>query len=218
MKLIVESPQSVTGKLETNDNHGKDFIVEGVFATIGAKNFNGRVYSREIWEKAIAAYQKHIEGPTVNSLMEWEHPKDNPQDVNPINSVAKIEKLFINGNYVIGRAKLLDNPQANILKNIINEGIPLGVSSRGFGDADAYGNVTEFELVTFDCVANPSDYGAHCHRLGSDFKDGVYMKESYERDANGRYVTTKSKVPETEVVTPKKYPIGDIIATIKKMV
>lgn len=217
MKLIVESPQTLQGKIETNEHNSKDFIVEGVFATIGAKNFNGRVYSREVWEKAVAEYQKHITAPTVNALMEWEHPTNNPDEVNPINSVAKIEKLYIKDNYVMGRAKLLDNEKANILKNIINEGIPLGVSSRGFGDADAFGNVSDFELVTFDCVASPSDYGAYCHKLGDNFKDGVYMKESYERGANGKIIVENKD--KKEAMTESKNTINPeaVISFIKDL-
>lgn len=189
MKLIKEAPTPIKFIKENNsadtNNNGDIVYIEGVFATINTKNNNKRVYSKQVWENAIDEYIKNtLEKGGINSLMEWEHADS--VVVNPMNAVAKIEYLKIDGDYVIGKAKLLDNEKANKLKNILNEGISIGVSSRGVGELDAMGNVYDFSLITFDCVSDPSDSNAVLNTKG--FKDGVFMNESYIKDNLGNFI------------------------------
>ena len=181
MKMIIERPQKVQSVIKEN-NEGTDFYIEGIFSTPDMPNANGRVYPREVWQRAIEAYMVHINTPTTRSLMEWEHTDED--FVNPMNSVAKIESLYLEGNYVMGRAKLLDNPKANILKDIIKNGINIGVSSRGIGDFDGNGRVFDYELITFDCVSDPSDSNAYVGK-SKNIKNGIKMTESYKRNENG---------------------------------
>lgn len=182
MRVIVEEPKKIKGTIkESKDTNSSDFYIEGIFATTDTKNVNNRVYPREIWQKAIENYMVHIKTPTTRSLMEWEHAE--ADYVNPMNSVAMIESLYLEGNYVMGRAKLLNNPKAEILKDIIRNGISIGVSSRGIGDFDHQGRVFDFELITFDCVSEPSDTNAYVN--SKNFKNGVKINESYRRNEKG---------------------------------
>ncbi|ANH51238.1 prohead core scaffold and protease [Campylobacter phage PC5] len=183
MKLIIEEPVKIKGSVELNESKGeKNYYIQGIFATINQQNINGRVYPRPIWESAVNSYQHHITTPTTSSLMEYQHP--NRQYVDPLEAVAKIVDLRIEGDYVMGKAKLLDNPKANQLKNLIDEGISIGVSSRGCGEL-MNGTVTEYELITFDIVPNPSDRNAHTKGLNESFDNGILKDKNYIKDKNG---------------------------------
>ncbi len=183
MKLIVEQPLKLKGSIELNESEDKkNYYIQGIFATINQKNINGRVYPRPIWESAVNSYQHHITTPTTNSLMEYQHP--NRQYVDPLEAVARIVDLRIEGDYVLGKAKLLDNPKANQLKNLIDEGISIGVSSRGCGEL-MNGTVTLYELITFDIVPNPSDYNAHTKGLNESFDNGILKDKNYVKNKDG---------------------------------
>jgi hypothetical protein len=131
-----------------------------------------------LWEKEVREYQKEISLPSTSSLMEWEHPARS--FVDPIEAIARIVELRIEGDKVIGRAKLLNNEKANKLKNLIDEGIKIGVSSRGVGEVGRGGIVEEFKLITYDCVPNPSDYAAYTTGVVEGFQDGIYLNEEFD--------------------------------------
>lgn len=187
MKMLVEKAHTLIG--ESKDK--KNYYIKGIFSTIGQKNANGRVYSREIWEKAVEDYQRHIKEPTMQSLMEFDHPSDRVY-VDPLKAIAKIEELYIDGDYVMGKAKLLETDEANRLKNIIDEGIPIGVSSRGVGEV-MNSMVTEYELITYDIVANPSDFNALTQGINESFDNGVLLEKEFERREDGKIVEVKNK-------------------------
>ena len=117
---------------EATGNTEKKYKIKGIFSTIGEKNRNGRIYPRPIWESEISNYQENFENGSINTLMEWEHPSRT--NVDPMQAVAKIESLKIEGNYVIGEAVLLNNEKAQQLKSLIDNGIKISVSSRGVGN------------------------------------------------------------------------------------
>lgn len=135
----------------------KKYKIAGIFSTIGEKNRNGRIYPKELWESNVKKYQDVIKSGSINRLCEWEHPERGTVD--PMEAVAAINKLEINGKYVMGEATLLDNPRANQLKSLIDNGIKLSVSSRGSGRVKN-GIVESFDLITYDLVSAPSDYNA----------------------------------------------------------
>lgn len=192
MKLLVNTAEAIKGEViqESSSNKEKTYYIKGIFSTIGAKNANGRIYPREIWEKAVADYQKHIEQPTQQSLMEYDHPSDRTY-VDPLKGIARITELYIEGDYVMGKAKLLDNEAGNQLKKVIDEGISIGVSSRGTGEV-MNGIVTEFELITYDIVPNPSDFNALTQGVNESFDNGVVRGKEYEYKA-GRLVECINK-------------------------
>jgi hypothetical protein len=185
MKLIYEYNE-VNGEIEEdlNESTGKStktYYITGTFSTIGEKNRNGRTYPRHIWETEVSKYQKEINENTINTLMEYEHPERT--FVDPLSAVSKIVKLTVEGNKVNGKAKLLNNPKANQLKNLIDEGIKIGVSSRGVGSVGKDGVVEAFKLITYDCVAQPSDYNANTTGLTegiNKIQNGILMTESFD--------------------------------------
>ena len=159
MKLISEEASNVEFLTETTKGGEKNYFIEGIFMQANTKNRNGRIYPREILQKEAKRYntefiQKkrafgelgHPDGPTVN-LERVSHM---------IEELQEVEQNFM------GRAKILDTPYGKIVKNLIDEGARLGVSSRGMGSLkpvkDGIQEVQgDFYLATAaDIVAAPS--------------------------------------------------------------
>lgn len=154
-----ENPEvSVEEVLTESGQTKKKYRIKGTFSTIAEKNRNGRIYPRHLWESAVSKYQETIKSGGINRLMEWEHPPRNTVD--PMQAVAAIDSLRIEGNKVIGEATIFDNEKGNQLKNLIDNGIKISVSSRGTGKVGPGGVVEKFDLITWDAVAAPSDFNA----------------------------------------------------------
>lgn len=195
---------SVVKEEEINEATGKSekkYKIKGIFSTIGEKNRNGRTYPRPIWEREVAAYQNEIKSGSINTLMEYEHPART--EVDPMKAVSKITKLWIEGPYVMGEAVLLDNPQANQLKSLVDNDVKISVSSRGVGSVKN-GIVESFKLITYDIVPNPSDYNATMNGMceAQRLCEGIVQGKSYEIDNFGNIVE-KTEIAEetTEVKT-----------------
>ena len=177
----VDELNESTGKTE------KKYKIKGIFSTIGEKNRNGRIYPPEIWKSQVEEYQKEIEKGTNNCLMEFEHPARSKVDI--MEAVARITKLSIDKNHVIGEAVLLDNPKANQLKSLIDNGVKLSVSSRGAGSVvDSI--VRNFHLITYDIVSEPSDYNATMNGVCESYQlnEGVITGVNYELDKHGNLI------------------------------
>lgn len=169
----------------------KKYYIRGVFSTIGEKNRNGRIYPKELWDREVQEYQKQLQEGTINTLMEVEHPPRS--NVDPMLAVAKIQALSIEGNKVMGEAVMLDNDRANQLKTLIDNGIKISVSSRGCGSV-SNSKVTEFKLITYDIVANPSDFNATmngvCESLEGTYSmnEGVVVDKEFVINSRGQLV------------------------------
>ena len=163
MKLISEQwSDDVNYLVEVDSKTGKkNAYIEGVMLQTEVKNKNGRVYPKEVMQKEVKRYTKenidnnraygelgHPEGPTIN-LERTSH---------------LITDLYEDGNNFVGKAKILSTPMGNIVKNLLDDGARLGVSSRGMGSlkaSNAKGGVqmvqSDFQLATAaDIVADPS--------------------------------------------------------------
>jgi hypothetical protein len=158
MKLITEEINSVEFIVEEVGGKRSMFI-EGVFLQTEQPNRNNRVYKRNVMEREVARYsEKYIDNG--RALGELGHP-DGPT-VNLDRVSHKIVSLRQEGNNFIGKAKLLETPMGKIAKNLIEEGVTLGVSSRGIGSLtetrQGYKLVgDDFMLATAaDIVADPS--------------------------------------------------------------
>lgn len=201
MKLIydIDSKADVHVVNEMNEATGqeqKKYKIKGIFSTIGEKNRNGRVYPKNIWESEIAKYQEVIKLGSKNTLMEWEHPPRT--DVDMMESVQKITSLKIEGKYVMGEQVLLDNPKANQIKSLIENGIKISVSSRGVGSVKN-GIVENFKLVTYDLVSDPSDYNQTMNGVMESqpqysLTEGILESKTFDVDASGKiYEVTETK-------------------------
>ena len=159
MKLISEEAIDVDFVTEEDENKKKSYFIEGIFMQSEMKNRNGRVYPKAILQKEVKRYtEKFID--TKRAFGELGHP-DGPQ-VNLERVSHMITELVEDGANFVGRAKIMDTPYGKIVKNLIDEGAKLGVSSRGMGSLkpvqDGLQEVqSDFYLATAaDIVADPS--------------------------------------------------------------
>ena len=158
MKLITEQLENV--EYITEEVGGKkNYKIKGVFLQSEIKNRNGRVYPRETLAKEVARYNKEFVNQK-RAFGELGHP-DGPT-VNLERVSHMITDLHPDGNNFMGEAKIMDTPYGKIVKNLIDEGAKLGVSSRGMGSLQrgSNGQATvgkDFYLATAaDIVADPS--------------------------------------------------------------
>lgn len=172
----------------TSDNKEKNYYIRGKFATIEMVNNNKRFYPRALWEREVEKYQEEIKNGTINTLMEWDHPADR-LEVDPSQAIGKITKLWIEGNYVMGEAVIFDTPKAEVLKSMIKHGVQISVSSRARGRVDNAGVVQEFNLITFDFVAKPSDKSATMYGLYEKYLDATNESSGNMIVARSQYVS-----------------------------
>ena len=146
-------------------NNGK-LIVKGVLQRAEAKNQNGRIYPREILEREAHKYAKEFIGQR-RAMGELDHPESSV--VNLQNVSHNVKEMHWEGDNLLGTVEVLGTPSGNILKNLFEAGIKLGISSRGMGsvetvnEGDAQEVQDDFELIAFDFVSNPSTHGAFLH-------------------------------------------------------
>ena len=157
MKLITETIEDVKVITEGNGD-SKKLYIEGVFLQSELKNRNGRVYPFSVLEKEVNRYNEEYV-KTKRALGELGHP-DGPT-VNLDRVSHRITDLRAEGNNFMGKAQILDTPMGKIAKNLLEEGVQLGVSSRGMGSIDKREDVNvvmdDFMLATAaDIVADPS--------------------------------------------------------------
>ena len=157
MKLITEQIEEV--KFLTEENNGKkNHYIQGVFLQGEIKNRNGRVYPIDILEREVGRYT--TENISKNRALGELGLPEGPT-VNLDRASHKIESLVREGNNYIGKAKLLDTPMGQIAKSLLDEGVSLGVSSRGVGSLREMGGANyvrdDYQLATAaDIVADPS--------------------------------------------------------------
>lgn len=150
MKLMYDT-NYINVEHELNEAAEKKYVIKGIFSSPGQKNKNGRVYPMKIWEEEVKKYQDVINEGHPNSLMELNHPMRTEVDM--MEAVAKMRKLYIENGYVMGEAVLLDNEKAKQLKTLIDNGIKMAVSSRGVGSVRE-GVVDNYKLINFDIIPN----------------------------------------------------------------
>ncbi len=158
MKLISEEIVDVKFITEANDSGKKSHFIEGVFLQSEIKNRNGRMYPFDTLSREVGKYnENYIQ--RGRALGELGHP-DGPS-INLDRVSHKIVSLQAEGRNFIGKAKILETPMGRIAKNLLDEGVKLGVSSRGLGSIERKGDMNvvkdDFMLSTAaDIVADPS--------------------------------------------------------------
>ena len=156
MKLITETVQDINILTEEKDGQ-KSYFIEGVFMQAESKNRNGRVYPIAVMEKELDRYQKEYV-KTNRAMGELGHPEGPTVNLERVSHLIK--DLRLEKNDVYGKAKVLDTPYGKIVRNLIDEGVKLGVSSRGMGSLKEQDGVNvvqeDFMLAAVDVVADPS--------------------------------------------------------------
>ena len=205
VKILYEHEQpdvEVVEELNESGEAKKKYKIRGTFSTIAERNRNGRIYPKQLWEREVLKYQDTIKSGSINRLCEWEHPARNTVD--PMQAVACINKLWVEGNKVLGEATILDNERGNQLKSLIDNGIKISVSSRGTGKVGAGGVVENFNLITYDLVSAPSDFGASMNGI-CESKESFLLTESGELHQLTDEQLSKYLEPKIEVDAVKAF-------------
>ena len=216
MKLIREEIESVEFLVE-NRNGKKSMYIEGVFLQGNIKNRNGRMYPMETLRKEVGRYnENHVQ--SGRALGELGHP-DTPT-VNLDRVSHKIVSLKESGSNFIGKAKILGTPMGKIASSLIDEGVKLGVSSRGIGSlrptregVNVVGD--DFMLATAaDIVADPSAPDAFVEGImeGKDWVwDGGILREKF---AERTYKTINTLVDQKTLDEKKLSLFNDFLSNI----
>ena len=157
MKLITENIEEVNVLVEET-NGKKNLYIEGIFLQSEMKNRNGRIYPFDVLDREVKKYSEQYVN-TGRALGELGHP-DGPS-INLDRVSHKIVELRCEGSNFYGKARILDTPMGKIAKSLLDEGVKLGVSSRGMGSLEERNGVKyvrdDFMLATAaDIVADPS--------------------------------------------------------------
>lgn len=188
MKLITELNEEVKFVTEATEAGKKEMFIEGVFMQAERENRNGRMYPLPILTREVTRYVNeyvnkgrafgelgHPSGPTIN-LERTSH---------------LIKELRLEGNDFYGKAKILDTPYGNIVRNLINEGATFGVSTRGMGSLEERSDGVkvvkdDFYLATAaDIVADPSAPDAFVRGIMENkewvYVDGRWIEQDIDR-------------------------------------
>jgi hypothetical protein len=146
--------------------------------TCEKKNGNGRVYPCKVLEREVKNYQKLISDN--RALGELDHPDDSV--INLRNASHIVVDMWWDGKDVMGKIKVLNTPSGRILKDLIDNGIKLGISSRGLGSVkESMGETVvqeDFELICFDIVSEPSTPNAYMYPQKKSFSPSVKVYEN----------------------------------------
>jgi len=214
MKLITETIEDV--QILTEETNGKkDYKIRGVFMQADIKNRNGRIYPVETLAKEVRRYTKefiekkrafgelgHPDGPTVN-LERVSH---------------MITSLKPEGKNFIGEAKVMDTPYGKIVKNLIDEGAVLGVSSRGMGSIQQQGGRNlvgkDFYLATAaDIVADPSAPDAFVEGI-MEGKEWVWDNGVLKSVTVEKYKSEIEKTKRAELAEKKSKIFADFVSKL----
>ena len=202
MKLISESIEDIEYITEDDAEGKKNYRIKGVFLQAEVKNRNGRIYPMPVLEKEVSRYNKEYVNKN-RAFGELGHP-DGPT-VNLERVSHMITKLHPDGKNFIGEAKIMDTPYGKIVKNLINEGAKLGVSSRGMGSLEPRRGAQvvkdDFYLATAaDIVADPSAPNAFVEGI-MEGKEWVWQNgavkemdiEAYRKELDMKYERAQAR-------------------------
>ena len=195
-KMVVETTE--------NDKGGKDLFLKGICIQGGVKNANQRVYPVTEISRAVNTLNDQITGG-YSVLGEVDHPEGLNINLDRVSHM--ITEMWMDGPNGYGKLKVIPTPMGQLIQTMIQNGVKLGVSSRGSGNVkeDGSGEVSEFEIITVDAVAQPSAPGAYptpiyehlmntrggykainmARELNGDEKAQKYLKESLVNIING---------------------------------
>ena len=167
-KLLIETHAIKVSSSQLTESINKEngnLMVEGVLATAEVKNGNGRYYKKELWDREMEKYDQLVK--ERRSMGELDHPESTVINLKNVSHI--VTGYNWDGDQLMGKIEILPTPSGNILKELIKNGVSVGVSSRGMGSLEPNGSVMEvqddFELLCWDFVSTPSNPGSYMHVL-----------------------------------------------------
>ena len=211
MKLISEFNDIITPITESKEDGSKDYFSEGIFIQSEIKNRNGRVYPKKIIQEEVARYNREFVQKS-RAFGELGHPDGPTINLDKVSHL--IQSLEEDGNNYVGRAKVLSTPNGQIVRNLIDDGAKLGVSSRGLGSLEQRNGAQyvkdDFQLATAgDIVADPSAPEAFVEGIMEGvewiFENGVLKAVEAEKMRDQLLSAKLNKLEETKLNLWKKF-------------
>ena len=188
MILIREDFEDVSVNIITEgegDTAEKAMFIEGIFMQDTVKNRNGRIYPKNVMKSSVKQYMEKFV-TTKRSLGELNHPEQ--ASVNPERASHMVVSLKEDGDNWVGKAKILSTPMGSLVKNLINDGVQLGVSSRGLGTVKESNGANvvqnDYWISAIDVVSDPSAPNAFVNGIMENkewiFENGVLVEREIE--------------------------------------
>lgn len=204
MRLITETVEDVQTIVESNEAGAKNYFIKGVMMEAGVVNRNKRLYNEEV----LKAETKRYIAEYVNknrALGELNHPTGPTVNLDRVSHMIVI--LTESGRQIHGKAKIIDTPMGRIVKNLIDEGAQLGVSSRGMGSLKSQNGVNvvqnDFTLAAIDIVADPSAPNAFVNGIleGKEWiwDNGLLVEKEIARYEHALKKTSKRNLEENAI-------------------
>ena len=216
MKLIAEYTENNLEVLtEQNDNGEKTYAIEGIFMQAETKNRNGRIYPREVMNKAVGKYinDQVSKGRAVGELNHPDGPTVNLDKVS-----HKIDSLDWKGNDVVGKATILETPMGQIVKGLLDGGVNLGVSTRGMGSLKNGNNAMvvqpDFMLNAVDIVQDPSAPSAFVNGV-MEGVEWVWNNGIIEPQAIEKMETEIKKAPRADLYEVQTREFKNFLSMLK---
>ena len=209
MKLLVESSEDVKAVIEEDANGDKAHFLSGIFMQAEQTNKNGRIYTLPILEKETKRYVDE-KVSTQRALGELNHPADPSVNLERVSHM--ITELNVDGNNIMGKAKVLNTPCGNIVRGLVDGGVKLGVSSRGVGsliqkqDHSMVGE--DFQLSAIDVVYDPSAPKAFVEMV-MESVDWLW------NDETKTYVRQQSQIQEERSISSSPMQFLDTLVEMK---
>ena len=216
MKLITEYTNSdVEFITEAKEGGGKNYMIEGVFAQAESKNRNGRIYPQMVMEKAVGKYVKD-QVNTKRSVGELNHPDGPTVNLDKVSHL--IQRLNIEGKNVMGKALILDTPNGQIVKGLLEGGVKLGVSTRGMGSLEQRNGAMyvkdDFILNTIDIVQDPSAPAAFVNGI-MEGVDWVWNNGIIEARVIEKMETEIKKAPRSDLYEVQTREFKNFLSLMK---
>ena len=204
MLLITEHTEDINLITEEVDGE-KQYHIDGIFMQAEQKNRNGRVYPKKTLMNEVARYNKEYVMPS-RAMGELGHPEGPQLNLERVSHLIK--ELRVDGNDVYGKAKILDTPYGKIVKDLIKEGVRIGVSSRGMGSLKQKNGINEvqedFSLAAVDIVADPSAPDAYVQGImeGKEWvwENGILTSRTIESHAKHISRASKTELEEAKLL------------------
>lgn len=214
-KLIVETPTSNNDfeyiVEEKNNNEPRNFFIKGPYMMAEGVNRNKRIYSLHEMQTEVSRYTNEMIRPG-RAMGELNHPTT--ADVDLGRACHLVTELSQDGNVFYGKSKVLSTPTGLIVRSLINDGVRVGMSTRGLGMLVAENNgtnrVRDFRLVAIDCVADPSFPKAFVNGI-LESKQYVLNKDGSFEEAYGNFESKISKLPSKDKDAYLKSAVLDFI-------
>jgi hypothetical protein len=217
-KLIVETPSNNNDYEyiveEKNSSQPRNFFIKGPYMMAEGVNRNKRIYSLDEMRNEVKRYNDEMIKPG-RAMGELNHPAT--ADVDLERACHLVTEMTQDGNVFYGKSKVLSTPTGLIVRSLIDDGVRVGMSTRGLGqlvsESNGTSRVKEFRLVAVDCVADPS--------FGKAFVNGILESKQYVLAKDGSYEELYDSFQNKISILPKhnkdEYLKNAILSFINKL-